>query len=98
MNTRLGEVAHTRLTVGSSGFKIPSLLHLTIEEASQGLHSGQYTSVDLVKTYLQRIDETQKVAFGLTQAEINAVQAVNDKVLSQAAEMDLERAQSKGKG
>ena len=48
--------------------QLPSLTHLTIEDASRGLQSGRFTSVALTKAYLARITEA---------AEFRAVLQVN---------------------
>ncbi|KAB5551134.1 amidase [Coniochaeta sp. 2T2.1] len=39
---------------------LPSLRHLTLDQAAAGLQSGSFTSVDLVKAYLARIDEVNQ--------------------------------------
>ncbi|KAK0610365.1 amidase, partial [Bombardia bombarda] len=63
---------------------LPSLLHLTIEEAAEGLRSGLFTTVDLTKAYLKRIDEV---------TELNAILQLNPDALTVAHELD-ERARS----
>lgn len=68
---------------------LPSLLHLNIENASQGLQSGRFTSVDLVKAYLARIQE----AF-----EFRAVLQVNPDALAVAQQLDEERGTSGCRG
>ncbi|KAK3682879.1 glutamyl-tRNA amidotransferase subunit A [Podospora appendiculata] len=61
---------------------LPSLLHLTIEEAAEGLQSGRFTSVDLTKAYLARIDEA---------SEFRAVLQINPDALIVAQQQDDER-------
>ncbi len=41
----------------SSASGVLFLLHITLAEVAAGLDSGKFTVLDLVKTYLKRIDE-----------------------------------------
>ena len=43
---------------------LPSLTHLTIEDACRGLQSGRFTSVALTKAYLARITEAAEFRAG----------------------------------
>ncbi|KAK1771977.1 amidase [Phialemonium atrogriseum] len=72
----------TYLDDESGSSEVPSLLRLTIEEAAEGLQSGHFTSVDLAKAYLARINEV---------SDFNAVLQVNPDVLSAARQLDEER-------
>jgi amidase len=65
------------------------LLNITIEKASQGLESGRFTSVDLVKAYLARIEEASR---------FNAVLQVNPDALAVAKHLDDERVRSGSRG
>lgn len=69
--------------------RVPSLLNLTIEKASEGLESGLFTSADLVKAYLARIEEA---------SEFNAVLQVNPDALNAARSLDDERTRSGSRG
>jgi amidase len=70
-------------------FDLPSLLNITIEKASEGLKSGRFKSVDLVKAYLARIEEA---------AEFNAILQVNPEALTVAKHLDDERVYSGSRG
>ncbi|KAI1766940.1 amidase signature enzyme [Hypoxylon sp. FL1150] len=60
----------------------PSLKDATIDTLQGGLDSGQFTSVDLVKAYLKRIEEV---------ASLNTVIKINPDALAIASELDAER-------
>ena len=62
---------------------------MTIEKASEGLKSGRFTSLDLVKAYLARIEEA---------SEFNAILQVNPDALTAAKHLDDERVRSGSKG
>ncbi|KAJ2895610.1 putative glutamyl-trna amidotransferase subunit a protein, partial [Zalerion maritima] len=66
------------------GKRFPSLIDATIEDITAGLEDGVFTSVDLVKTYIARIEEVNPV--------LHAVTEVNPLALKVAAELDEERA------
>jgi hypothetical protein len=70
-------------------FDLPSLLNITIEKASEGLKSGRFKSVDLVKAYLARIEEA---------SEFNAILQVNPEALTVAKHLDDERVYSGSRG
>ncbi|KAG8216099.1 amidase signature domain-containing protein [Butyriboletus roseoflavus] len=57
-----------------------------IAELQQGLEKGQFTSVDLIKAYLARIEEVN-----LKGAALHAVIETNPQALVQAAALDAER-------
>ncbi|KAK4205914.1 amidase [Rhypophila decipiens] len=65
------------------------LLQLTIETASNGLQSGLFTSVDLAKAYLARIEEA---------SNFNAVLQTNPDALTVAKKLDDELASSGPRG
>lgn len=73
-----------RLTPTSSE-DLPALLHLTIEEAAEGLQSGRFTTLDLTKAFLARIEEA---------SDFNAVLQVKPDALPVARELDRERLRS----
>jgi len=54
---------------------LPLILQLSIEKAAAGLQSGNFTSVDLTRAYLARIDEA---------SEFKAVLQVNPDALTAA--------------
>jgi amidase len=66
--------------LGTTG--LTPLRELTLEKASEGLQSGLFTSVDLVKAYIARIDEV---------SEFNAVLQGNPDALAAARRLDEER-------
>ena len=72
----------TSLTVKGKPF--PDLIDVTIDDLSEGLSSGLFTSVDLVKAYLARIAEVNPV--------LHAVNEVNPDALAIAADLDAKRA------
>ncbi|GJC84362.1 putative amidase ARB_02965 [Colletotrichum liriopes] len=63
----------------------PPLLDATLDDLSQGLESGLFTSVDLVNAYVARIRETKET--------LNAVTEVNPDAVFIAASLDLIRQQ-----
>ncbi|KAB5580286.1 amidase signature domain-containing protein [Coniochaeta sp. 2T2.1] len=68
----------------AKGKAFPDLIDVTIDDLSEGLNSGLFTSVDLVKAYLARIDEVNPV--------LHAVNEINPDALAIAAELDAKRA------
>lgn len=80
----------TSKTMGGPGTAdLPTLREFTLEKASEGLQSGNFTSFDLVKAYLARIDEV---------SELNAVLQVNPDALEMARRLDEERIQMGSRG
>ena len=69
--------------------ELPSLLNVSIETISEYLAAGRFTSVELVKTYLARIEEA---------SYFKAVLQVNPDALTAAQDLDDERKQSGGRG
>ncbi|KAH7303438.1 amidase signature domain-containing protein [Stachybotrys elegans] len=67
-----------------NGQEFPSLINVTIDELQEGLESGLFTSVDLVKTYIARISEVND--------EFNAVIEINPDAVDIAGELDARRA------
>ncbi|KAJ7115593.1 amidase signature enzyme [Mycena crocata] len=70
---------------------LPDLYEATLQQLQTGLDAGQFTSVDLVKAYLARINEVNLKGPGL-----RAVIETNPSALAQAAAFDVER-KAKGK-
>ncbi|KAG8744621.1 hypothetical protein FRC10_009846 [Ceratobasidium sp. 414] len=64
----------------------PDLYEASILELQTGLDNGRFTSVDLVKAYLARIDEVN-----LKGPTLRAVIETNPRALEQAAALDAER-------
>ncbi|CZR62918.1 related to amidase [Phialocephala subalpina] len=62
----------------------PDLLEVGAEELIAGLESGAWTSVDLTKAYIARIEESNPV--------LHAVTEINPDALTIAATLDAERA------
>ncbi|KAG8705122.1 hypothetical protein FRC09_003128, partial [Ceratobasidium sp. 395] len=67
----------------------PDLYEASILELQAGLEKSRFTSVDLVKAYLARIDEVN-----LKGAKLHAIIETNPSALSQAAALDDERKKS----
>ncbi|KAJ1303810.1 hypothetical protein OPQ81_008232 [Rhizoctonia solani] len=66
--------------------KYPDLYEASIKDLQNGLDKGEFTSVDLVKAYLARIDEVN-----LKGPQLRAVIETNPQALEQAAALDAER-------
>ncbi|KAH9931566.1 amidase signature enzyme [Fomitopsis serialis] len=87
---------YVRIPLSSSLFgmgSLPDLYEAGIEEIQDGLKRKRFTSVDLVKAYLARIDEVN-----LNGPALRAVLETNPNVLRQAAELDKERETSGPRG
>lgn len=69
---------------------LPPLLDATLEELSRGLEDGSFTSVDLVKAYIARIDETHD--------QLHAVTEINPDALALAASLDAARRDGRVRG
>jgi amidase len=67
---------------------LPDLFHASFEELSRGLQQRDFTSRDLVKAYLARIDEVNVRGPGL-----HAVVTTSPMALQEAEELDALRAQ-----
>ncbi len=81
----------TAVDVGNSKHcTYPSLYNATLAQLTYGLESGCFTSVDLVKAYLARIDEVND--------KLHAVIVTNPDALSIAAQLDAERANGHRRG
>ncbi|KAF9040983.1 amidase signature enzyme [Hymenopellis radicata] len=65
---------------------LPDLYETSIRELQTGLDARRFTSVDLVKAYVGRIEEVN-----LRGPQLHAVQEINPSALSQAAFLDEER-------
>ncbi|KAJ3479278.1 hypothetical protein NLI96_g9169 [Meripilus lineatus] len=65
---------------------LPDLYEASIAELQEGLERRAFTSVDLVKAYLARIDEVN-----LNGPALRAIIETNPQALSQARALDLER-------
>ncbi|CCO30278.1 hypothetical protein BN14_04305 [Rhizoctonia solani AG-1 IB] len=70
--------------------KYPDLYEASILELQSGLDSCQFSSVDLVKAYLARIEEVN-----LKGPNLRAVIETNPKAVQQAASLDAERRKGK---
>ncbi|KIJ04272.1 hypothetical protein PAXINDRAFT_22446 [Paxillus involutus ATCC 200175] len=77
----------------SRSIQLPDLYEAGIAELQQGLEKGRFTSVDLVKAYLARIEEVN-----LNGAALHAVIETNPQALSQAAALDTERENNGSRG
>ncbi|KAI0049504.1 amidase signature enzyme [Auriscalpium vulgare] len=72
---------------------LPDLYEASIAELQEGLEKHKFTSVDLVRTYLARIDEVN-----LKGPALRAVIETSPSVLSQAAVLDAERRKTGSRG
>lgn len=66
---------------------IPDLATAGLPELTAGLESGDFTSVELVSAYLERIE-----AISINGPHLNAVRSINPQVYAEAAILDQERA------
>ncbi|WPG97264.1 Hypothetical protein R9X50_00003600 [Acrodontium crateriforme] len=66
------------------GYAFPSLIDATLDDLVEGLESGRFTSVDLVKAYSARIHEVNGI--------LHMVNEINPDALSIAADADALRA------
>ncbi|KAF2655126.1 amidase signature enzyme [Lophiostoma macrostomum CBS 122681] len=73
--------------MSKSQLEIPSLLKNSLSELRSGLDQGHFTSVDLVRTYLERIREVD--------CKYNSIIETNPDALNVAHQMDSERARSR---
>ncbi|KAI4250231.1 MAG: hypothetical protein L6R40_000404 [Gallowayella cf. fulva] len=73
-----------------TGFVFPDLIAVTTEELETGLERGLFTSFDLVRTYIARIQEVNST--------LNVVEEINPDALAIAAELDAERANGTTRG
>ncbi|KAI1087071.1 glutamyl-tRNA amidotransferase subunit A [Rostrohypoxylon terebratum] len=78
------------LIFGFSKDASPSLLTITIDEISRGLDGNKFTSVDLVRAYLERIKEVND--------DIHAVLEINPDAVTIAHQLDKERKQNGRRG
>ncbi|KZT56008.1 amidase signature enzyme [Calocera cornea HHB12733] len=69
-----------------NAWPLPDLMQATFVELQDGLDYGDFTSVDLVTAYFQRIQEVN-----LEGPALRAVIETNPSALAQAAELDWER-------
>ncbi|KAH7910400.1 amidase signature domain-containing protein [Hygrophoropsis aurantiaca] len=71
----------------------PDLYEASIADLQSGLEKGAFTSVDLIKAYLARIDEVN-----LKGPALHAVIETNPQALVQAAALDAERRENGSRG
>lgn len=72
------------------GLTFPNLIDATTEELETGLERGLFTSCDLAKAYIARIQEVNST--------LHVVTEINPDALSIAAELDAERANGTTRG
>ncbi len=90
---RVAAVAVALLSIGSLGAQGPArfnVVEATIPQMQAAMAKGQVTSRQLVEQYLMRI--------GMYEDRINATLAVNPNALTEADQLDRERAQGKLRG
>lgn len=88
-------VAAPAMATAEPKFSVGSLDLATagVPEVEAGLESGEFTSVDLVRAYLDRI---QKLS--IDGPHLNAVRSINPDVYADAAALDAERKKGKIRG
>ena len=74
----------------NGGLTFPNLIDTTTEELQTGLEGALFTSCDLVKAYVARIQEVNSA--------LHVVTEINPDALSIAAERDAERANGTTRG
>ena len=57
---------------------VPSLLNVTLEEIAVGLDLGSFSAVDLVKSYLARIDEADGTFRSVVELDPDAIQTASN--------------------
>ena len=67
-----------------NGVPFPTMIDATLEDLESGLETGLFTSVDLVRTYMDRIIQVN--------GTLHMVTELNPDALSIAAELDKQRA------
>ncbi|ATY65739.1 glutamyl-tRNA(Gln) amidotransferase subunit A [Cordyceps militaris] len=75
------------LCLAGCGGRLPPLLDATLDDLRRGLDGGNFSSVDLTKAYIARINEVNE--------QLHAVNEINPDALTIAAERDKERCQGK---
>ncbi|RDA95723.1 hypothetical protein CP533_1129 [Ophiocordyceps camponoti-saundersi (nom. inval.)] len=70
--------------------RFPPLLDSTLDDLRAGLHAGHFTSVDLVRAYVARIEEVND--------QLRAVIEINPEAEAIASALDLERSQGQRRG
>ncbi|RDA84373.1 hypothetical protein CP532_2603 [Ophiocordyceps camponoti-leonardi (nom. inval.)] len=70
--------------------KLPPLLDSTLDDLQKGLDAGHFTSVDLVRAYVARIEEVND--------QLRAVLEINPEAEAIARELDLERRNGQRRG
>ncbi len=71
------------LAASNDGSRFPLLLDATLEELRTGLDTGRFTSAELTKAYIARIEEVNE--------DLHAVTEINPDALHIAAELDRAR-------
>ncbi|KAH0493460.1 hypothetical protein TgHK011_000128 [Trichoderma gracile] len=73
-----------------NGAKLPDLLDATLDQLAEGLKAGHFTSVQLTKAYLKRIEQVNET--------VHAVVETNPDALDIARSLDEERASGSIRG
>lgn len=79
-----------RADKGLASDELPSLLNITLEQVAEGLEGGKFTSVELVKAYIARIEECNE--------EFRSVLQINPDAVHVAELLDQERGRSGRRG
>jgi amidase len=81
---------YLQLTGDGATGELPSLLNINLEEVAEGLENGRFTSVDIVKAYIARIEESNE--------EFRSVIEINPDAVRAAELLDEERHRSGSRG
>jgi amidase len=79
-----------RADKGLASDGLTGLLNITLEQVAEGLDSGRFTSVDLVKAYIARIEECNE--------KFRSVLQINPDAVHVAELLDQERSRSGRRG
>lgn len=53
---------------------LPSLRDMTLDDMQKGLGDGEFTSEDLVRTYLKRVEEVNHIVRAITELDPSALE------------------------
>ncbi|KAJ3801818.1 amidase signature enzyme [Lentinula aff. detonsa] len=86
---------YTSTNISSTGpaRELPDLYEATVAELQDGLDSNRFSSVDLVKAYIGRIEEVN-----LKGPALRAVLEINPVAVEQASQLDKERRSNRKRG
>ncbi|KAJ3744319.1 amidase signature enzyme [Lentinula detonsa] len=83
----------TNISSTAPAHELPDLYEATVAELQDGLDSNRFSSVDLVKAYIGRIEEVN-----LKGPALRAVLEINPVAVEQASQLDKERRSNRKRG